>query len=1425
MKTDQIPKFHSLSLLLLAMAGLCMAGSARANTITVTSLADDGSAGTLRKGIEATGSGGTINFQASLFSTGPGTITLTQGELTIGRNMAIVGPGATTLSISGNNSSPVFNIQSGATVTISGLTITGGVTNGAPGGDPNGDGATAQGGGIFNAGTLTLKNCLIQNSSATGGGGESYALGSSGGGEGAGGGIYNSWILILINCTLANNSATGGNAGSLDSQSTGSYNGGGGAGGGIYNSRTLMLTNCTLANNNATGGSKSSYTLGESRNGGYVGDGDGGGICSSAYFILSSCTLSQNSSTGGSVDQPSDSEPTGGNANGGGIYCLNAPPPLLQNSIIAGNHVVPGTIISGSGNPGTPTAPDVNGTVTSGGFNLIGYVDGSSGWTGSDQFGGSSYGGELDPVLGPLQNNGGPTPTMALALISAAVGQGNCFGMHTDQRGYKRPSLYPQATIPAGGDGSDIGAYEAQMPMLLVPTWALPGGLLNIKTAPGSSPAPPPPTNAFPPFGMQTMPVGGLSATGQQWTAFTGPLRYYNGNNQYAARDQVSGGPGALYRLVYPATNVYFIQPAVTTPATAITSNSAVLHGNSTPYGFDTIYWFEYGSNINYGWNTATNSLATSTNLASLSWPLQGLIGLNTYHFQLAVQDDDGTQFGGDQQFTTLGWPPGACTNGCIQFVGASNLVFSACSCVPVFYPVSAYDTCCSNGTVLLTFSPTNGSCFAPGTTTAVNCTATSSCNHCNSTNFTVTVLQNTNPPVINCPSNLVVTSCAATQVNYTVTASSAFCGNVPVVCTPPSGSLFAPGTTTVCCEATDCCGNSNSCCFTVTVNPNTTPPVVNCPSNIVVGTACSGTVVIYSATASSVYCSNVTVVVNPPSGSFFALGTNTVNCVATDCCGNSNTCSFTVTVNQTTNNGAGVIWTAQDSGSNFWRSIASSSDGSHLVAAPYPGFIHTSTNYGVTWTAQQSSGSNSWNSVVSSSDGSHLAAAVEPGLGHIYTSTNYGVTWTEQNSGGRHWWALASSADGSDLAAVVFGGYIYTSTNYGVTWTQQNSGSNIWHAIASSADGSHLVAAVSGGYIYTSTDFGVTWTQQNSGTNTWNSLASSADGSHLVVTVPDRQIYTSTNYGVAWTAQNSGNQEWESVASSGDGSRLVAVVQGGSIYTSGDYGVTWTAQNSGVKDWYSVASSADGCNLVAGVGDNAVGQIYTSACTPADCCVPPPSGLAYWWPGEGNALDIFAGNNGTLQGGVTYTNGEVGQAFNLNGSNAFISTSLLITNPQTFSLTLWFRTAATNGGVLISFDSSQTNVAKGSEIDRNIYLDDTGALYFGVWNAGPQQINSAAGYNDNHWHWVVGSLSASTGLSLYVDGVLAGNNAAVTNASTIYNGYWRFGEDNLDNWPYQPASYYFQGQIDEVAIFNTALSSNSVAAIYGAGSAGMCPP
>jgi hypothetical protein len=66
--------------------------------------------------------------------------------------------------------------------------------------------------------------------------------------------------------------------------------------------------------------------------------------------------------------------------------------------------------------------------------------------------------------------------------------------------------------------------------------------------------------------------------------------------------------------------------------------------------------------------------------------------------------------------------------------------------------------------------------------------------------------------------------------------------------------------------------------------------------------------------------------------------------------------------------------------------------------------------------------------------------------------------------------------------------------------------------------------------------------------------------------------------------------------------------------------------------------------------------------------CVTPPAGLVAWWPGEGNADDIAGTNNGTLEGGVTFTNGEVGQAFSFDGVSGFITNAMPgLTNIRSF--------------------------------------------------------------------------------------------------------------------------------------------------------------
>jgi hypothetical protein len=283
----------------------------------------------------------------------------------------------------------------------------------------------------------------------------------------------------------------------------------------------------------------------------------------------------------------------------------------------------------------------------------------------------------------------------------------------------------------------------------------------------------------------------------------------------------------------------------------------------------------------------------------------------------------------------------------------------------------------------------------------------------------------------------------------------------------------------------------------------------------------------------------------------------------------------------------ASFAWAPRDDYRN-WQAVASSADGTKLVAVVWGGLIYTSTDRGASWIARASS--QYWSGVASSTDGTKLAAVVAGVFvftRYVYTSQDSGVTWTAHASD-RSWTAVASSGDGSKLVATVGAGQIYTSADYGSSWTARESNRD-WQAVASSADGSKLVAVVYGGQIYTSTDSGVSWTPRESARN-WESLASSSDGTKLVAVVNGGRIYTSTDSGVSWTPRES-SRSWWSVASSTDGSKLVAVVYGGQTYISVDSGVTWTARENS-RNWVSVASSADGSKLVAAEFG---GQIYVS--------------------------------------------------------------------------------------------------------------------------------------------------------------------------------------------------------------------------------------
>jgi hypothetical protein len=278
--------------------------------------------------------------------------------------------------------------------------------------------AVDDGGGIYNTGRLDLDGSNIWGNGIGGGFGYSgaFSLTTSGAGINNTGGI-----ATMTDCTVAYNSA-----------SPSMSDDGGGTeqllGLGVYNSGSLAMTNCTVANNSgfqslSDDGTGSVLVL-------------GGGVYNRGSLTLTSCTTAGNSTSGSTTDSAEL------HASGGGIFndSFSGATVSVKNTIVAGNAA-------------QTSSPDAAGIFASHGFNLIGIADGSSGWTGADLTGSSST--PLNPLLGPLQDNGGPTQTMALLPGSPAVDAGDNTGAPAfDQRGVGYPRIV--------GDIIDIGAFEVQ---------------------------------------------------------------------------------------------------------------------------------------------------------------------------------------------------------------------------------------------------------------------------------------------------------------------------------------------------------------------------------------------------------------------------------------------------------------------------------------------------------------------------------------------------------------------------------------------------------------------------------------------------------------------------------------------------------------------------------------------------------------------------------------------------------------------------------------------------------------------------------------------------------------------------------------------------------------------------------------------------
>jgi hypothetical protein len=473
-----VPARSLKAVVLLVAVALVPAASAQA-AITVSNTGDSGP-GSLRQAILDAPPGETINVPA-------GTYTLTSKQLTVEKSLTISGHAASDTIISGGGAFRVIGVGgAGNSVTISGVTIRDGHDN-QPGGiaagagigndeanltlrnvvvtnnhadasNPAGPGGIAEGGGVASAGgSLTIEGSAITNNSATAAGG-AEKNGPGGIAEGGGLASFGGASLTIRDTNISGNVADvrGGGA-----KGPGGIVEGGGAFLEIEPTTAVAISNDTVSANVADA------SAGAEGPGGIV---EAGGLfldLSQGQVTASNLTIAGNSAhaPGGSA---------GGIVEGGGLLVETGKGATLTliSATIAGNSAdAAGGIVEGGNiepDPGTKIANSIVSGGSGGstgdcaekleslGFNL----------ESADQCGFTAGGDQVnkDPLLGPLQNNGGPAPTMVPAANSPAVDQGAPFGLTTDERGVVRPIDFP--TIPnsaaAGANGSDVGAAELQ---------------------------------------------------------------------------------------------------------------------------------------------------------------------------------------------------------------------------------------------------------------------------------------------------------------------------------------------------------------------------------------------------------------------------------------------------------------------------------------------------------------------------------------------------------------------------------------------------------------------------------------------------------------------------------------------------------------------------------------------------------------------------------------------------------------------------------------------------------------------------------------------------------------------------------------------------------------------------------------------------
>lgn len=235
--------------------------------------------------------------------------------------------------------------------------------------------------------------------------------------------------------------------------------------------------------------------------------------------------------------------------------------------------------------------------------------------------------------------------------------------------------------------------------------------------------------------------------------------------------------------------------------------------------------------------------------------------------------------------------------------------------------------------------------------------------------------------------------------------------------------------------------------------------------------------------------------------------------------------------------------------------------------------------------------------------------------------------------------------------------------------------------------------------------------------------------------------------------------------------------------------------------------------------------MFFHAAQTFGQTCAPPPSGIVAWYPGEGNANDIQGGNNGTINGTVSFVAAKVGQGFQT-GADSFVRVpSAPSLRPNIVSAELWVR--ATSPGIY----KYPLGVVRGyNGADRSIasyafYTGPSGGLVFYVSTpsdpTGTVSPNAGTQIWDGQLHHIAGTYDGSR-VRLYVDGREIGFGVSAS-GDVLYDNTYENGDLFIGSYNTTDSRFPFPGTTDEVSIYNRALTQPEIQSIFNAGSAGKC--